>query len=449
MADNIQIKQQDTDIDLVQMPRKDLFRAWYGASSAFAYVYIGAILAKAYGTWVSLVGLILSVIVFGLMTSLVSKYAIENRATVSVFSRTIFGKFGAIISAIVFAVVAIYYAVFESIIVAYAFMEQFGGNMAIWSLLVVLYSTPLIYGGARRVLDKVNGILMPIYIGGLILAVVWASLKYGYSNDWMHYKVNTSQSVSKGGPGWLASFSAWTGVIVLVMFGMDFASLGRKSDIKFHTKWSFGIPFYALAFIFSGTVGILLSFLIPGVETSETGLAGGLVRLMGLLGVLIIIATQTRINTANYYLGASNLAEISKIIGLRIPYIVMVVVTAIIIYLLMLLPVVSYLVQTLAWLGAFVISWVSIAITHLLLIGAQKGEDSSIPDDSYHLFNINGVISWIASFGIGLIMMNMAKFNPDFGGFGQTYGPLAALVVGVIVYFILWHVNPKSRTALK
>src|SRR5699024_5021967 len=100
---------------------------------------------------------------------------------------------------------------------------------------IVLYSTPLISGGARRTLDKVNGILMPIYIGGLVLAVIWASFKYGYSNDWLTYQVESAPGWKGGGPGWLASFSAWTGVIVLVMFGMDFASLGRKADVKFHS----------------------------------------------------------------------------------------------------------------------------------------------------------------------------------------------------------------------
>ena len=153
-----------------QMGRGSLAMAWYGVASAMFYVYVGAAMALAYGTVNALIGVALTIVVYGVINAILSKYAINNRTTVAQFSRTILGTAGSSIATLIFALIAIYYAVFEGSIVAYAFQTQFGGEMWMWSLIVVLYSTPLIIGGVRRFLDKLNGWLLPIYFFGLIAA---------------------------------------------------------------------------------------------------------------------------------------------------------------------------------------------------------------------------------------------------------------------------------------
>ncbi|WP_233193576.1 hypothetical protein [Cryobacterium sp. Y29] len=64
------------------------------------------------------------------------------------------------------------------------------------------------------------------------------------------------------------------GVWIMMMFTMDYAALGKRKDTKFHQRWSFGWVFYILAYGFSASVGIFLTFTIPGPDASETGLAG-------------------------------------------------------------------------------------------------------------------------------------------------------------------------------
>ena len=130
-----------------QMTKGSLSMAWYGVASAMFFVYIGAALAMAYGTKDALIGLALTIVAYGLINRILAKYAINNRTTVALFSRTILGTAGSAIATIIFALVAIYYAVFEGSIVAYAFQVAFGGEMWMWSLIVVIYSTPLIIGG--------------------------------------------------------------------------------------------------------------------------------------------------------------------------------------------------------------------------------------------------------------------------------------------------------------
>ena len=80
---------------------------------------------------------------------------------------------------------------FEGSIIAYAFQTAFGGEMWMWSLLVVICSTPLIIGGVRRFLDKFNGCPMPLYFFGLLDAVILSSLQYPATDgNWMTHAVS-------------------------------------------------------------------------------------------------------------------------------------------------------------------------------------------------------------------------------------------------------------------
>lgn len=57
--------------------------AWYGTASAFFFVYIGAAMAVAYGTVNAIIGIVLTIIVYGLINTVLSRYAINNRTTVA------------------------------------------------------------------------------------------------------------------------------------------------------------------------------------------------------------------------------------------------------------------------------------------------------------------------------------------------------------------------------
>ena len=432
-----------------QMSRGSLAMAWYGVASAFFFVYIGAAMAAAYGTVNAIIGIVLTIICYGLINAVLARYAINNRTTVAQFSRTILGTAGSSIATIIFALVAIYYAVFEGSIVAYAFMAAFGGEMWMWSLVVVLYSTPLVIGGVRRFLDKLNGWLMPIYFFGLIAAVIWAGVVYGFSDAWLTHAPEVELPFTLGGPGWLATFAGYMGVWIMMMFTMDYAALGKRKDLKFHQQVSFGPLFYVLAYGFAAFVGIFLTFTIPGIEVSETGLAGGLVSLMGILGLIVIISSQTRINTANYYLGAANLKAFGeRVLRINLPNVAWVLISAVIIYLMMLLPIVQYLLLALAWQGVLVTAWVAIALTHILLDRGRNQEHAAIEDRSYRAFNNNGLIAWVVGTVIGLVMLQFGTFDPALAGIGSTWGPILTAVSAAVVYAILWRVNPSSRTGL-
>jgi hypothetical protein len=409
-----------------QMGRWSLFMAFYGIASAMFMLYIGAAMAVSFGTADALIGLALTIVVYSLINRVLAKHSIRNRTTVARFSRTILGRAGTVIAAIILALTAIYYAVFEGEIVVYAFQSAFGGEKWVWSLVVVAYSTPLVLGGVRRFLDKLNGWLLPLYAIGLVVMVVWAGLRYGFTDAWLIHDV-PELPIAAGGPGWLATFSAYLGVWVLMMYVMDYAALGKRKDTRFHVRYTFTWPFWILTYGVNALVGIFLTFTIPALEVSEAGLSGGLVALMGPVGLIIILIFQTRINTANYYIGAANLEEFGhRLLRVRLPGFVWVLISSAIIFVLMLLPIIQYLLIALAWQGVLVSGWVAIALTHILLTRGRQ-ESGLLADEHYRHIHAPGLIAWITATIVGIVITGAFPW-------GSTWGPIATVVVASALY---------------
>lgn len=412
------------------MNRKSLNSIWYSIVSAMFFIYLGAALALAYGTVNALIGLALTIAVYGVINRVIAEYALRNNLSVAEFSRSILGRSGASIASLILGVTALYYAVFEGSIVAFAFQAEFGGPLPLWSAIVVAYSTPLVVGRVREFLDRVNGFLLPIYWGGLLLAVVWAGFKYGTDSEWITHSV-PALPVASGGPGWLAAFAAYIGVWVLMMYTMDFAAMGRSEDARFHKRYTFGYLFYALAFGVNAVVGIFLTFTIPGIAATETGVATGLVQMLGVVGLLIIFVSQTRINTANYHLAITNLQSIGKrVLGISAPMWVWAIVTGAAIYLMMLLPVVQYLLVALSWQAVLITGWVGIAFTHIMMTRrhGESADPAHTPESRFARFYPPGIVAWTVSTAAGLVILQSGV------GWGPGIGALVTPILAATIY---------------
>ena len=435
---------QRESADAAQMGKGSLSMAWYGLVSAMFFVYIGAALAQAYGTVDAIIGLVLTIIVYGAVNRVLAAYALRHGLTVSQFSRSLLGRTGALLATLIFAATAVYYAVFEGSILAFAFQAQFGGPMPLWYALVVLYTTPLVAGGIQRWMDKINGWLLPIYWGGLAAAVIWAGAVHGFTGTWLTHTTG-ALPFAQGGPGWLATFAAYMGVWIMMMYTMDFAALGRPQDVRFHQRYTFGWLFYTLAFGVNALIGIFLTFTIPGLDATETGVAAGLVQLMGPLGLLVVFVSQTRINTANYALGMSNLKEfLERSLRFRAPRAVWAAATGGIIFLLMLLPVVQYLLAALAWQGVMVTGWVAIALVHIAMdrSGGNEAEPGALPDRAFAAVNPAGVAAWLGSAAVGI------AFIQSGAPWGTAVGTLATPVIAAGVYAAV-RTSTGRRTVLR
>lgn len=435
MAANMPNTVEDVDLATLAIPdnmrsgRASLTMAWWGVCSALFYIFLAATLAVAFGTKNTIIGMLLSVVSYGLINSILSRYAIKTGLSVSLFSRILFGKVGALLATLIFFLTAIYYAVFEGSVIAVAANKVIPSLSYEWAcVLVVLYSVPLVFGSVQHWLDKLNGFLLPFYMIGLLLAVGMTIGTYGYSNEWLAFE-------PKGGAapgGWLSVFIAYMGVWVLMMFTFDFARFGAKADAEYHAKFNFGMPFYVMTFLINGLVGIFLITSGKLATISETGVVDQLVLVLGgTLALFFIWVTQTRINSANFYLATINMqAFFEKLLGISLKKWMWAVVVGIVVLIMMRATnVFSYILTALNYQGIFVTAWVGVALTHILSKRYDDLLGGELPYHSNQVPNFNpcGLLAWFAGAGAGLVM--------TLSGVGAGYAPVATFIVSVAVYY--------------
>lgn len=394
-----------------RMPRTNLMMAWWAVCSAIFYMVVAAAMARSYGTMNALVGIVLTVLVYGLINSVISRYSMRTGLTVALFSKILFGHFGAVVATLIFFATALYYAVFEGYVMALVLSEWSGSlSMTVATAIVVALAVALIFGSVQHWLDKFNGVLLPVYVVGMMVAVGMAISEFGYPSGWL-------TRVPEGGAsswGWLHTFAYYMGVWVLMMFTFDYARFGRKKDSEFHAKITFGIPFYIMTFLFSGIVGILLDSMIPTDGLSEASIVLGLLELMGVGGLLLVWVTQSRINTANFYLATVNFESfIRKVTGVKMSKVVAGCLIGVIAYILMMADVFSYILQALAYQGVFVVAWVGIALSHILSKTYRDRFNGHVELDNTYIpaFNPCGLIAWVGAAVIGIVTMHIPSVS--------------------------------------
>jgi purine-cytosine permease-like protein len=394
-----------------RMPRANLMMAWWAVCSAIFYMVVAAAMARTYGTANALLGIVLTVIAYGLINGIISRYSMKTGLTVALFSKVLFGHFGAVVATLIFFATALYYAVFEGYVMALVLSEWSGSlSMPLATAIVVIFGVALIFGSVQHWLDKFNGVLLPVYVIGMLVAVGMAVAEFGYPSGWL-------TRVPEGGAspwGWLHTFAYYMGMWVLMMFTFDYARFGRKKDSEFHAKITFGIPFYFMTFLFSGIVGILLDSMIPTDGLSEASIVLGLLELMGVGGLLLVWVTQSRINTANFYLATVNFESfIRKVTGVKMSKIVAGCVIGMIAYILMMADVFSYILQALAYQGVFVVAWVGIALSHILSKTYKERFSGHVELDNAYIpaFNPCGLIAWVGAAVIGIVTMHIPAIS--------------------------------------
>jgi hypothetical protein len=406
--------------------RTSLLMAWGGMFSAMFWLYVAATVASVVGTVNAVIGIVLTCLTKGAMNYVFARYASRTGLTVALLSRRIFGYFGSVLAPLIFAATALYYGVFEGSVVAVALQSYFGGgDIRIWYLVVVLYSVPLVLGGVRTWLDKLNGFLLPFYVVGLIALLIVASINHPASVSLPDLNLELTA------PGWLWAFTVYMGVYILMMFTVDFARFGKPQDEKFHGLVTFGPVFYLATYLGTGLVGIFLAATVPGVlgdaGVTETGIVDAVISTLGFSGLLLIVVSQTRINSANLYLASTNLeAFVSRVLKLKLPRVTWAVVAGVLVYAMMLTDVLSYLLRALAWQGVFVVAWVAIALVHIALHRKETGVPEFRPGRLRAL--TPAVAVWVIASGIGIYLVEGG------GAFGATWSAPITFVLSAVGY---------------
>jgi len=347
--------------------------------------------------------LVLSVITFSLINGVISRFAIERGLSVALFSKTLFGSAGADLATLLLFATATWYAVFEGSVIAQAFHIYFSLPINTAYFLVVAYSVALVFGSIQNWLDKLNGALLPFNLAGLIGAVALAISQYGLSSAWLSL-------VPPGGApahGWLNCYVVYLGVWAMMMFTFDYARFGRPRDIAFHANITFGWGFYLLSILGNGLVGVFLVGTIPASgPLSEVAVVMILLKLMGGTGLLFIWVSQTRINTANFYVAALNLASLLHRAGWRgasRPLCVFLVGAVVLV--IMRVDIFSILLRALSYQGVLIEGWVSIVVAYILL-GRNRSLAGLVAERPMVALNIPALMAWLGATIIGIAMLN-------------------------------------------
>lgn len=413
--------------DAGRATRGSLTMAWWGVCSALFYIFLAATLAVAYGTVNTLIAMALTIVTYGLVNGVLARSAISTGLSVSLFSRILFGRVGALLATAIFFLTAIYYAVFEGSVIAVAASQVVSGLSYGWAcFIVVLLAVPMVFGSVQKFLDKLNGVLLPFYVLGLIAAVVATVATYGYSNDWLTF------TPAGGAPagGWFSAYVAYMGVWVLMMFTVDYARFGRRADVRYHSRINFGIPFYLMTFGVNGVVGIFLVTSGEVASVSETAVVDQLITVLGgVMALLFIWVTQTRINTANFYLATVNMQAFFGKLGLHLrKWIWAVVVGVVVLVMMQATDVFSYILAALTYQGIFVTAWVGIAVTPVLSGRYRRlfGDAVHYHFDEVPAVNPAGLTAWFVAAGTGLAM--------TLTGVGAPVAPVVTVLLSAAVY---------------
>ncbi|MFP3996576.1 allantoin permease [Pseudomonas capeferrum] len=420
--------------------RWSLAMASWSVLSALFYLYISVAVAQAVGTRSALLGIGLSIVFYGLINYVICQRSIKNGLSVALLSRGIFGGAGAVISSLLFAVTAMYYAVFEGSIIAVAFQQYFapGSDIRWWYLLVVLYALPLVMGGIQAWMDKLNGALLPLYIAGLATVIIMAGSRFGFSTNFLSLEGHVDTNL----PGWLWAFIVYMGICVNMMVTAEFSRFGKPQDANFHGWVTYGPLFYFALFAVNGVAGIfIMDTVFPGLQASEQGIAEAVLKSSGVIGLLFILVSQTRINTANYYMASLNMAGFAaRAFGLRWRRGIWILFVGACVYSLMLTNVFSYLLKALAWQGVAVTSWVAILLTHYAIY-----PDAS--RDEFRPGRVKAVMpgAWaiIASTVLGIMIIEL---GPK-GAWFVEIAPMLIAVVAATTYWLLTRFTFGGRLA--
>lgn len=408
-----------------------LTMSFWSLTSAMVWLFYGALSTSLYGTRDALIAIVLSIITYGLINAVLSKWAVRTGLNSVLLSRQAFGVLGAGLTALLLAAQSTYFAVFESSVVAVA-IHQFtpGMDIRIWYAVIALAMLPLMLGGVQTWMAKLNGFLLPFYVVGLVVVLVIVGLNY--SAEGLVSMPGILPPEARPYPGWVLAYVLYMGVWLAMANTPDFARFGKVEDQNFHAQMSFGWVFYTLLFLVNGLAGAFIVHAVtPGAEAAEAGVVVAIISAAGVFGLLFIMVSQVRINTLNYYEASMNANRLIRTLtGIRVPRLLLVGIITVIVFVVMLTNVFSYIDRMLSWQASFMVGWVGILLAHYFLTGRGRHTEFRalrLPAVTW------GLAVWVVSAGTGIALREVPGVPPSL----STIAPLVSLAISVVLYALV------------
>ncbi|WP_068264654.1 purine-cytosine permease family protein [Janibacter limosus] len=427
----------------MRLGRWQLAMSFWSLLSAMVWLFYGALASSLFGSANAIIAMVLAVVTYSVGNAVIARWTIRTGLNATLLSRQTFGIFGAIFAAAMLTANTVYYAVFESSTLAVAFAHYTPSwRIEVWYAVVALIMLPLMLGGVQTFMAKLNGALLPFYYVGLIAAVVVTAVRFPVGSAWLDFE-GIVPPEARAYPGWVLAFMLYMGLFILMPTTADFARFGKVEDEKFHTNVSFGWVFQTLLFLVNGVVGIfLVRSVIPNEPAAETGVVTALLSSLGVFGLILIVVSQTRINTLNYYESSANASRvITSLTGRRVPRLGLVAGLTAVVFLLMLTDVFSYIQRMLGWQAAFMVGWVGILLAHYALSKGWRATEfraQRAPRVTW------GLAAWLISAAVAIWLEESSAAPAKLA----AIAPVAALVIAVVLYTIGYLVMAARRAEL-
>jgi purine-cytosine permease-like protein len=414
-----------------RLGRGSIMASWSSVASAMAFVYYGALAATLVGIAQALIGIAVTCVVYAVIAGVGAAQAIQTGLNSTLMSRELFGLKGAAICPLIIALGTAFYAVFESSVLATALQTFVGhGDIRIWYVVVAVCMLPLMLGGMQTWLGKLNGISLPIYFFGLIAAVIVAGIRFGWDGQWSVFDAAPSTT---GVPGWVTVVVFYMGVWLVFPEIQDSARMGKPEDKAFHLNISFGVVYWIVAYMFNALVGIAIVGLVfgqPGVEPTEIGAVQGVIASLGVVGLIVIVVSQVRINSANFYFFSTSAERfVSHFTSRNLSRRIWVVVSAVVVLIVMFTNIFSYLTTALAWLGVLIAAWIA-----MQLVGWAMNRGKQIEFRPQRVKNVApGFYLWAFATVFGVVLLEMPERQPVL----SALAPLVTFVIAAAGYAIM------------
>lgn len=442
--------------DSARVPRWQLTMSVWSTLSAMVWLFYGALVASLYGTKDAIIGIAISVVLYTVVTPVYAAWAAKTGLSSALLSRRMFGVVGSALIALLLAATTTYYTVFESSTLADA-LHIYSGVLSIkwWYLIVVIAILPLTLGRVQTWFARLNTILLPFFLAGIVATVIATIVKKGAGThqllgptgqptghlvNWFTFP-GVVPDVARPVPGWFLVVVLYLGLSLMVPVGVDFGRFAKAADRRFHTNLTFGFVFYLWTFGVNGLVGIYITQSLLGVSTVEDGVVQASLDALGFAGLLFIIITQARINSLNYYLSTLNWDRLLRVLtGKRLPRAAWVVLMSALVYVLMFTDVFSYLQTALDWQGVCMISWVGIVGTHMILRPSDRKRGPEFRATRLPAVT-PAVAIWAVATGIGIWLVQDKSAPATL----TAMPAIASLVVAVVLYAATLLVTKEAK----
>ncbi|MQY26439.1 purine-cytosine permease family protein [Nocardia aurantia] len=423
-----------------RLGRWQVTMSYWSLLSAMVWLFYGALAASLYGTRDAMIAIALSTVVFALANIVMTRLGIRHGVNSTLLTKSLFGRWGSLLTALLVAATVLYYAIFESSTLAVAFRSYVEhGDIRLWYAVIVVVSLPLMLGSVQSWMAKLNGVLLPFYLVGLVSVLIAAGVKFGHGSHWLSFS-GVVPAEGRSFPGWILCFVLYMGIYITMPTTIDFARFARREDERFHEVVTFGWVFYLLLFILNGFAGIyLVQLVLPTEPASETGVVQAILASLGWIGLLFIVISQTRVNTLNYYQSSTNFERIlSTVTSVRLPRFVWVTAVAVVVFLMMLTDVFSYLQTALNWQGVLVIGWVGVVLTHFALSRRDR-QSGPVVDESMPRVGW-GLIAWIVPSIVGILLLEVSSVPAA----ARQSAQLIVLVLSVVLYTVTYLLTRRA-----